>query len=203
MVIVTSGFMAYETITFSSIQDYARIIFGCGKDQMRGLRKFTRKFSGIAGLYTNGFEKYSLPSQLVANLFSLCIPSTTSGKPSTLNFYKTPWTTGIRATLMRNNRFPPFYYIRDLEKITINNKEVPIDPSHFNLGEDEYSGVFVDTGTSITQFPLDAYVQFRSIFRSEVKDKPLAPNPPGLFDTCYWAGKNVNWANFPVVSVFP
>ncbi|MCE0481873.1 hypothetical protein HAX54_039970 [Datura stramonium] len=96
--IITSGFLAYETITFSTILDYKKIIFGCGKNQLKGIRKFSRLFSGIAGvgggLYTNGFEKYSLPSQLGANLFSLCIPSPTSGEPSTLNFYKTPWTTG-------------------------------------------------------------------------------------------------------------
>ncbi|MCD7463299.1 hypothetical protein HAX54_050309 [Datura stramonium] len=188
--LVTSGFLAYETITFSSIQDYTRIIFGCGKDQMKGIKKFSGLFSGIAGLgaglYSNGFEKYSLPSQLGANLFSLCIPSSTSGKSSTLNFYKTPWTTGIRATLIRNNRFPSFYYISDLKKIMINNREVPIHPSHWKLGPLKTGGIFVDTGTYLTQFPYDAYVQFRDIFRSEVKDMPLDPNPPALFDTCYW-----------------
>uniref|UniRef100_A0A1S3Y948 Protein ASPARTIC PROTEASE IN GUARD CELL 1-like n=1 Tax=Nicotiana tabacum TaxID=4097 RepID=A0A1S3Y948_TOBAC len=188
---VSTGFMAYEMITFTSIQDSAKIIFGCGKDQMSGVKKFPRLISGIAGLgaglYTNGFEKYSLQSQLGATLFSFCIPSSTSGKPSTLNFHKTPWKTGIRTTLMRSNMFPSFYYLRNLSKITINDREVPIDPAHWNLGADKNGGMFVDTGTTISQFSADVYVQFRYIFRSEVKGMILDANPPDPFDTCYLA----------------
>nr|XP_009588117.1 protein ASPARTIC PROTEASE IN GUARD CELL 1-like [Nicotiana tomentosiformis] len=203
---VSTGFMAYEMITFTSIQDSAKIIFGCGKDQMSGVKKFPRLISGIAGLgaglYTNGFEKYSLQSQLGATLFSFCIPSSTSGKPSTLNFHKTPWKTGIRTTLMRSNMFPSFYYLRNLSKITINDREVPIDPAHWNLGADKNGGMFVDTGTTISQFSADVYVQFRYIFRSEVKGMILDANPPDPFDTCYLAGNNVNWANFPVVRFY-
>ncbi|KAM3220509.1 hypothetical protein P3L10_025040 [Capsicum annuum] len=90
----TYGFMAYEQITFSSILDYAKIKFGCGKNQMKGGAKFPTLFSGIvglgAGLYKNGLEHYSLPSQLGATTFALCIPSATSGKESTLTFFGNP-----------------------------------------------------------------------------------------------------------------
>ncbi|CAN4112594.1 unnamed protein product [Withania somnifera] len=199
---ITSGFMAYEKITFSSIQDTSNIIFGCGKNQKKGDMNFPTLFSGIARLYTNGLEKYSLPSQLAATIFALCIPTPTSGKPSIVAFYHTPWTTGIRAKLTRNNKFPSFYYISDLEKIMINNREVPIDPSHWNLGSDPYGGIFVDTGAFATLFPEDVYIKFRYIFRSEVKDMPLDPNPPAMFDTCYHADKNVNWTNFPTVGFY-
>ncbi|KAH0697709.1 hypothetical protein KY290_015546 [Solanum tuberosum] len=124
-----------------------------------GDTKFPRLFSGIAGvgggLYTNGFETYSLPSQVGAIVFAFCIPTPTSGKSSTLTFHETPWKTGVTAKLMRNDKFPSFYYISNLEKIMINNREVPIDPSHWDLGPDKYGGIFVDTGAYVTSFPDD------------------------------------------------
>ncbi|WMV13287.1 hypothetical protein MTR67_006672 [Solanum verrucosum] len=203
---ITSGFMAYEIITFSNILDYARIIFGCGKNQFKGDTKFPRLFSGIAGvgggLYTNGFETYSLPSQVGAIVFAFCIPTPTSGKSSTLTFHETPWKTGVTATLMRNDKFPSFYYISNLEKIMINNREVPIDPSHWDLGPDKYGGIFVDTGAYVTSFPDDVYVKFRDIFMSQVKNMQLDPSSPTSFDTCYMAGEFVNWDNFPVVKFY-
>ncbi|KAM3220507.1 protein ASPARTIC PROTEASE IN GUARD CELL 1 [Capsicum annuum] len=167
------GFMAYEQITFSSILDYAKIKFGCGKNQTKGA-KFPTQFSGIvglgAGLYTNGLECYSLPSQLGATTFALSIPSSTSGKESTLTFFGTPWNTGAEAKLMRNDKFPSFYYLSNLDKITINDREVPIDPSHWDFGPDKYAygGIFIDTGALFTTFPDDVYIKFRDIFRSEV-----------------------------------
>uniref|UniRef100_A0A3Q7EUM2 Peptidase A1 domain-containing protein n=1 Tax=Solanum lycopersicum TaxID=4081 RepID=A0A3Q7EUM2_SOLLC len=204
---ITSGFMAYEIITFSNILDYARIIFGCGKNQFKGDTKFPKLFSGIAGvgggLYTNGFETYSLPSQIGATVFAFCIPTPTSGKSSTLTFHETPWKTGITASLMRNNKFPSFYYISNLEKIMINNREVPIDPSNWDLGPDKYGGIFIDSGAYVTSFPEDVYVKFRDIFRSQVKNMQLDPSSPTSFDTCYiMGGEFVNWDNFPVVKFY-
>ncbi|KAM3291953.1 protein ASPARTIC PROTEASE IN GUARD CELL 1 [Capsicum chacoense] len=189
------GFMAYEQITFSSILDYAKIKFGCGKNQTKGA-KFPTQFSGIvglgAGLYTNGLECYSLPSQLGATTFALSIPSSTSGKESTLTFFGTPWNTGAEAKLMRNDKFPSFYYLSNLDKITINDREVPIDPSHWDFGPDKYAygGIFIDTGALFTTFPDDVYIKFRDIFRSEVKNMSLVRRPrTAILDTCYRADK--------------
>ncbi|KAF3642984.1 putative serine/threonine-protein kinase ATR-like [Capsicum annuum] len=172
------GFMAYEQITFSSILDYAKIKFGCGKNQTKGA-KFPTQFSGIvglgAGLYTNGLECYSLPSQLGATTFALSIPSSTSGKESTLTFFGTPWNTGAEAKLMRNDKFPSFYYLSNLDKITINDREVPIDPSHWDFGPDKYAygGIFIDTGALFTTFPDDVYIKFRDIFSSGSKSSMI------------------------------
>ncbi|PHT41938.1 hypothetical protein CQW23_20792 [Capsicum baccatum] len=201
------GFMAYEQITFSSILDYAKIKFGCGKNQMKGGAKFPTLFSGIvglgAGLYTNGLERYSLPSQLGATTFALCIPSSTSGKESTLTFFGTPWNTGAEAKLMRNDKFPSFYYLSNLDKITINDREVPIDPSHWDFGPDKYGGIFIDTGAFFTTFPDDVYIKFRDIFRSEVKNMSLVRRPrTAILDTCYRADKVDDLSVFPTVSFY-
>ncbi|PHT97841.1 hypothetical protein BC332_33209 [Capsicum chinense] len=200
------GFMAYEQITFSSILDYAKIKFGCGKNQTKGA-KFPTQFSGIvglgAGLYTNGLEHYSLPSQLGATTFALCIPSSTSGKESTLTFFGTPWNTGAEAKLMRNDKFPSFYYLSNLDKITINDREVPIDPSHWDFGPDKYDGIFIDTGAFFTTFPDDVYIKFRDIFRSEVKNMSLVRRPrTAILDTCYRADKVDDLSVFPTVSFY-
>lgn len=202
----TSGFLAYEIITFSNILDYARIIFGCGKNQLKGNKRFPPLYSGIAGLgaglFTSGYETYSLQTQVGAVVFAFCIPTPTSGKPSTLTFHETPWKTGITAKLKRNINFPSGYYISNIEKITINDREVPIDPSHWDLVSDKDGGIFVDTGAYISLFPDDVYVQFRDIFRSELKDMSLDPNPPVYLDTCYRAGESFDWTKFPTVSFY-
>ncbi|KAK6805986.1 hypothetical protein RDI58_003771 [Solanum bulbocastanum] len=71
-------------------------------------------------------------------------------------------------------------------------KQVPIDPSHWDLGLDKYGGIFVDTGAYVTSFPDDVYVKFRDIFMSEVKNMQLDPSSPTSFDTCYMAGEFCN-----------
>ncbi|KAM3220508.1 hypothetical protein P3S67_020243 [Capsicum chacoense] len=104
---------------------------------------------------------------------------------------------------MRNDKFPSFYYISNLDKITINDREVPIDPSHWDLGPDKYGGIFVDTGGYITKFPDDVYIKFRDIFRSEVKNVPLVRTPcTSIFDTCYRADKVDDLSVFPTVSFY-
>ncbi|PHT42156.1 hypothetical protein CQW23_16181 [Capsicum baccatum] len=62
-------------------------------------------------------------------------------------------------------------------------------------------GVIVDTGTTLTRFPTDIYIIFRTIFRSEVRDIPMFEYPAEPFDTCYANPDNIE-LHFPVVKLY-
>ncbi|KAM3220512.1 protein ASPARTIC PROTEASE IN GUARD CELL 2-like [Capsicum annuum] len=124
-------------------------------------------------------------------------------KESTLTFFETPWNTGVLARLNRNIYYPSFYYLSNLDKITNNDREVPIDPSHWDLGPDKYGGIFIDTGVIFSSFPDDVYIKFSDIFRSEVRNMSMVRRPrTAIFDTCYEADKVVDLRVFPTVTFY-
>ncbi|PHT97840.1 hypothetical protein BC332_33208 [Capsicum chinense] len=109
----------------------------------------------------------------------------------------------VLARLNRNIYYPSFYYLSNLDKITINDREVPIDPSHWDLGPDKYGGIFIDTGVIFSSFPDDVYIKFSDIFRSEVRNMSMVRRPrTAIFDTCYEADKVVDLRVFPTVSFY-
>ncbi|PHT64078.1 hypothetical protein T459_32179 [Capsicum annuum] len=131
------------------------------------------------------------------------IPSPKQWKESTLTFFETPWNTGVLARLNRNIYYPSFYYLSNLDKITNNDREVPIDPSHWDLGPDKYGGIFIDTGVIFSSFPDDVYIKFSDIFRSEVRNMSMVRRPrTAIFDTCYEADKVVDLRVFPTVTFY-
>ncbi|MCD7456543.1 hypothetical protein HAX54_032130 [Datura stramonium] len=202
----TIGLMASEVIVFTLDYKLQRIMFGCGKNQKSGKVQFSGSYSGIVGLgrrvNANLSGGYSLPSQLNATVFSLCLPSFELGKSSILNFHKAPWPNATMAKLLPNYMHPQLHFV-NLYKIFINDREVPVKPSWWHFDKNMRGGVVVDTGTTITHFPEDFYIVFRYIFRSEVgDDSPIVENPVGDFDTCYRADLDGGEVYFPVVKLY-
>ncbi|KAF3622674.1 putative protein ASPARTIC PROTEASE IN GUARD CELL 1-like [Capsicum annuum] len=196
----TRGWIAEDVITFVLDQNQKRILFGCGKDQMSGDASFSHEYSGIAGLgrrvLTGG---YSLPSQFLADIMSMCLPGLYSGS-ATISFHTTPFDQRISAEILPNPAYPYLYFI-NLYKLFINNKEIPLNPSIRNFRNDIDGGRVVDTGTILTTFPRDLYNVFRDTFRKKVQDFPLVDDPTGGSYTCYKVDPGVS-PHFPNVLMY-
>ncbi|KAM3220738.1 protein ASPARTIC PROTEASE IN GUARD CELL 1-like [Capsicum annuum] len=196
----TRGWIAEDVITFVLDQNQKRILFGCGKDQTSGDASFSHEYAGIAGLgrrvLTGG---YSLPSQFLADIMSMCLPGLYSGS-ATISFHTTPFDQRISAEILPNPAYPYLYFI-NLYKLFINNKEIPLNPSIRNFRNDIDGGRVVDTGTILTTFPRDLYNVFRDTFRKKVQDFPLVDDPTGGSDTCYKVDPGVS-PHFPNVLMY-
>ncbi|KAJ8562118.1 hypothetical protein K7X08_011409 [Anisodus acutangulus] len=131
---------------------------------------------------------------------SMCLPQLFSGKGSIISFHTTPFKKTTSAELLPNFRYPSFYFV-NLYKIFINDKEIPLNPSLWNFEKDMMGGVIVDTGTTFTRFPQDLYIEFRYVFKQEVRDIPL-DYPTGAFDTCYIADPSGPEPKFPFVKLY-
>ncbi|PHT75234.1 hypothetical protein T459_18756 [Capsicum annuum] len=170
------------------------------KDQTSGDASFSHEYAGIAGLgrrvLTGG---YSLPSQFLADIMSMCLPGLYSGS-ATISFHTTPFDQRISAEILPNPAYPYLYFI-NLYKLFINNKEIPLNPSIRNFRNDIDGGRVVDTGTILTTFPRDLYNVFRDTFRKKVQDFPLVDDPTGGSDTCYKVDPGVS-PHFPNVLMY-
>uniref|UniRef100_M1DCA7 Aspartic proteinase nepenthesin-1 n=1 Tax=Solanum tuberosum TaxID=4113 RepID=M1DCA7_SOLTU len=132
---------------------------------------------------------------------AICLPEFYSTKPSTISFHTTPFKKRTSAGLIPNSKFPTFYFI-NLNKIFVNDKEIPLFPSlSRNFGNGLTGGCIVDTGATVTSFPEDFYEEFRDTFRKEVRCIPLYDAPLGNFDTCYMVDPG-EVANFPAVKMY-
>ncbi|KAM3220730.1 hypothetical protein P3L10_019998 [Capsicum annuum] len=193
----TRGWIAAEEITFVLDQNSEKILFGCGKDQMRETHYFSGDYSGIADFGRRVLSGgYSLPSQFEADIMAMCLPGTYSIKGSTLSFHKTSFEKKTSAKLLPNFEYTHIYFI-NLYKVFINDKEIPLNPSIWNFRNDKFGGCMVDTGTIVTRFPRDFYNVFRDTFRQEVVEIPLF----GTFDTCYIEDPGFV-PNFPIVKKY-
>ncbi|PHT75229.1 hypothetical protein T459_18751 [Capsicum annuum] len=190
--------MAEEVITFVLDQNQERIHFGCGKDQTSGKPVFGGYYSGIACLGRRVLsDGYSLPSQFEADIMAMCLLGTYSIKGSTISFHTTEENISRDITKFRI----PYFYFINLYKVFINDKEIPLDPSIWNLGNGIHSGCIVDTGTVITRFPRDFYTVFRDTFKQEVVEIPLFGSPVGPLDTCFIEDPGFV-PNLPIVKMY-
>ncbi|KAF3628674.1 putative aspartic proteinase nepenthesin-2-like [Capsicum annuum] len=199
----SKGFMADDVITFVLDHQSVLVTFGCGKDQSSGRSSFSNRYSGLVGLGRRlKVGSYSLPSQFGADLMSICLPWFYSGKGSSLSFHITPWRRTTSAKLLINQKFPLFYFV-NLYKIFIGDKLLPVHPSWWKFTKGgRKSGVTVDTGTTITNFPLDLYIVFRYLFRREVGDIPVVKGPHKSLDTCYKDDPKGRPLYFPDVKLY-
>ncbi|PHU10928.1 hypothetical protein BC332_17858 [Capsicum chinense] len=192
----SKGFMADDVITFVLDHQSVLVTFGCGKDQSSGRSSFSNRYSGLVGLGRRlKVGSYSLPSQFGADLMSICLPWFYSGKGSSLSFHITPWRRTTSAKLLINQKFPLFYFV-NLYKIFIGDKLLPVHPSWWKFTKGgRKSGVTVDTGTTITNFPLDLYIVFRYLFRREVGDIPVVKGPHKSLSIVLSGCEVVLWRN--------
>ncbi|KAM3336854.1 protein ASPARTIC PROTEASE IN GUARD CELL 1-like [Capsicum galapagoense] len=128
-----------------------------------------------------------------------CGKDQTSGKPVFGGYYSGIECLG-RRVLSGGYSLPSQFEAYIMAMFFINDKEIPLNPSIWNLGNGIHSGCIVDTGTVITRFPRDFYTVFRDTFK-QVVEIPLFGSPVGPLDTCFIEDPGFV-PNFPIVKMY-
>ncbi|KAJ4753213.1 Aspartic proteinase nepenthesin-1 [Rhynchospora pubera] len=179
---LTVGSLGSETFTLGSTQ-IQKVGFGCG---FLNAGIFRSNESGIAGF---GRGPLSLISQLGYGKFSYCFTSFGESKSSPVLFGSAAdlnnWTSGkVQSTpLVTNPAVPTLYYLT-LTGITVGMTLLEIPKSTFSLKDNGTGGVYIDSGTGMTQLAEPAYKQVKLAFLSQMK-LPIANSSIDAFDLCF------------------
>lgn len=178
----TIGSLGTETFTLG-LTEVQKVGFGCG---FLNTGIFQSNESGIAGL---GRGPLSLISQLGYGKFSYCFTSLGESKSSPVLFGSAADLTGyangkVQSTpLVTNPAMPALYYLT-LTGITVGTRLLNIPKSTFSLNNNGTGGVYIDSGTGMTQLAEPAYNQVKSAFLSQIK-LPVANSSVEAFDLCF------------------
>ncbi|KAE8777536.1 Aspartic proteinase nepenthesin-2 [Hordeum vulgare] len=171
----TSGALSQETLTFSSSRTFSSFPFGCGTTNLGD-------FGTTDGLLGLGRGQLSLASQTASSFdgtFSYCLPSHNMTRPGFLSIGAAPDTGKVQYTAMiKKPQYPSFYFV-ELASINIGGYVLPVPPSVFTS-----KGTLLDSGTTLTYIPTQAYNLLRDRFKFTMKGNKPAP-PFQELDTCY------------------
>ncbi|KAG2605823.1 hypothetical protein PVAP13_4NG146681 [Panicum virgatum] len=170
----TSGVLSHETLSLTSSIALHGFVFGCGEKNLGS-------FGDVDGLIGLGLGKLSLSSQAAAKLgatFSYCLPSH-NGTQGYLTIGTTPVSDNVTYTAMVQKPDYPSLYFVELVSIDIGGYVLPVPPAVFTS-----AGTLLDSGTTLTYLPEEAYAALRDWFKFTMKQYEPAP-PRGVLDTCY------------------
>jgi hypothetical protein len=184
----TRGNLATDRLVFSNDTSVYNITIGCGHDN-EGL------FDSSAGLLGVGRGNASFASQVAASYgryFAYCLGDRTSNvrsNSSYLVFGRTPELPSTAFTpLLSSPRRRNLYYVNLAgfsvggERVTgFSNSSLSLDPASGR------GGIVVDSGTSISRFPTDAYGALRDAFdaRAVAGGMRRLSGDISVFDACY------------------
>jgi len=153
----TKGVLSYETFTLSS-KSLPNIAFGCSHDSEG------HGFGAGTGIIGFGRGPLSLNSQLgktTGNKFSYCLVggSPSPSKSSPLFVGQTAILSGndVQSTPILQSKANPSSYYLSLKGISVGNQSLDIAPGTFDLQNDGSGGVIIDSGSTITYLPENAY----------------------------------------------
>ncbi|KAI7743367.1 hypothetical protein M8C21_003550 [Ambrosia artemisiifolia] len=153
-----SDYMHLNTIGLDSgtSNSSANVVFGCSTSQTGDLTKSDRAVEGIFGFGQNGLSIVSqLSSQGIApDSFSHCLVGSGSGGGILV----------IGQILDPNMVFTPLvqsqpHYNVNLQSISVNGQTLPIDPSTFEISDNQ-GGTIIDSGTTLAYLAEAAYTPF-------------------------------------------
>nr|BAU03861.1 nepenthesin II [Nepenthes khasiana] len=191
----TQGYMATETFTFES-GSIPNIAFGCGENN-QGFGQ-----GNGAGLVGMGRGPLSLPSQFDVTQFSYCMTPYGSSSPSTLALGSAA--SGVpdgtpSTTLIHSSPIPTYYYIT-LQGITVGGDNLGIPPSTFQLQNDGTGGRIIDSGTTLTYLPQDAYNAVAQAFTDQINLSTVDESSSGL-STCFQQPSDGSTVQVPEISM--
>lgn len=177
------GYWGCDTLTIEKSNNVVyNFQFGCAQEIQDTVGDNFGNDTGILGL---GSGDLSLTSQANFKIFGYCIPKTNSK----LGYFAF----GREAAAMMSSSKPQFtpllnqnsqhYYAVDLIGISVAGKKLAIQPSVFTS-----TGTIVDSGTSLTQLPQEAYSALTTAFNETMASKyPAAQSNNAVLklDTCY------------------
>ncbi|KAL3512282.1 hypothetical protein ACH5RR_024999 [Cinchona calisaya] len=192
---MTIGELASETLTFGCSSKVDNVAIGCGHNSSGNVE-------GIDGIFGFSPSILSLPSQIKATSFSYCLVDSDSTSSSTLDFNLIPPKDSIIVPMVINsnprfNGFDSFFYV-EVIGISVGRERLSIAPSVFQIDKNGNEGVIVDSGTTVTVLPPEAYRPLREVFTKHMRRSPL-PGNISLFDTCYDLSL-VDYAAIPTIS---
>ncbi|CAM0914109.1 unnamed protein product [Alopecurus aequalis] len=170
----TSGALSQETLTFTSSRAFSSFVFGCGTTNLGD-------FGDVDGLLGLGRGRLSLPSQTTSSFggsFSYCLPSF-NNTPGFLTIGSTAVSGQVQYTAMIKKTFYPSFYFVELTSMNIGGYVLPVPSTVFTK-----AGTLLDSGTSLTYIPAQAYTLLRDRFKFTMKGNKPAP-AYGELDTCY------------------
>ncbi|KAL7158277.1 hypothetical protein ABFS83_02G131500 [Erythranthe nasuta] len=191
----TNGDLATDTLTLGSSDgkttSFSNIIFGCG---FRNGGVFGGVESGIVGL---GGGKVSLVRQLGQGRFSYCLVSMSDNesKSSKLNFGHNARVSGdgVVTTPLVKKEPDTFYYLT-LEGISVGGQRLEFLNETYRAD----GNIVIDSGTTLTLFPVPFYNRFEDAVRSFIKLKEIQ-DPQGALTLCYHSEGDIK--NIPDVTV--
>jgi hypothetical protein len=170
----TSGTLSQETLTLTSSRAFPSFVFGCGTTNLGD-------FGEDDGLLGLGRGKLSMPSQtasLFGGSFSYCLPSF-NNTPGFLSIGSTPVKGQVQYTAMIKKALYPSFYFVELTSINIGGYVLPVPSTVFTK-----TGTLLDSGTTLTYLPDQAYTLLRDRFKFTMKGNKPAQGFQEL-DTCY------------------
>ncbi|XXG43937.1 hypothetical protein AAC387_Pa01g3857 [Persea americana] len=190
----TSGVLAAETVTMTSSGSRSvklpKIAFGCGHNNGG---TFSSHGAGLVGL---GGGPLSLVSQLSPSIdkkFAYCLVPYGQNDSSHLYFGDSAVVSGkgtVSTPLITKSGSETFFFLA-LEKISVGETSI-------SLSNSEEGNIIIDSGTTLTYLPTEAYRSLLSALNSAI-DLPQARDPSNTLELCYEAGKNVKVPNLTLV----
>ncbi|KAL9248040.1 hypothetical protein vseg_021405 [Gypsophila vaccaria] len=184
------GFMGTDTFSFNDTSGYfPDIAFGCGTHN-EGFGFDSDPENVIAGVHGLGTGPRSMMTQLDVDTkgrFSYCIPS--GDKASTILFGDEAIISGDAARKLQTIAMNPrARYHLYLDGITVQNVRLDIDPTVFELDDQDFSsGFFIDPGATFTVLTNSAYIKLKGALVSYFSTYTWDPLPSNatIFDLCY------------------
>jgi hypothetical protein len=187
----TSGTYSSDILTLTPTARFNNFQFGCSHTAQGN---FDNQTAGIMAL---GGGPESLVSQTAAthgNVFSYCVPPTTSVKGFfVLGMPHVASSRYVLTPMLRNIQVPPTFHRVLLRAITVSGQQLSVPPMVFAPGS------VLDSRTVITRLPPTAYQALRAAFRSRMTMYRAAP-PKGSLDTCYDL-RGVPSVNLPTIAL--
>jgi hypothetical protein len=171
----TSGALSVETLTFTSSRAFSTFVFGCGTSNLGD-------FGQVDGILGLGRGMLSLPSQTSSSFggsFSYCLPSFNRTGYLTIGSGSGAVTGQVDyPAMIKKPQYPSLYFVQ-LASINIGGYVLPVPSTLFTS-----TGTLIDSGTSFTYLPAQAYTLLRDRFKFTMQGNKPAHGFEEL-DTCY------------------
>ncbi|CAA0820657.1 Protein ASPARTIC PROTEASE IN GUARD CELL 2 [Striga hermonthica] len=187
----SKGALALETVTIGDV-NVTDMPVGCGLSNKL-------KAIGVDGILGLGGGTYSFLSKSGSALSYCLRASSGTVDGGWLDFNRSDFPSDGTVWVPRViNRMRPTSYYVGLTGIGVNGERVQgVTADTFRITDGGDGGAIIDTGTTITMLPNDAYVALRDAFRAKMVDRQ--PSTFDFLDTCY----NVSESDtIPTVSLY-
>ncbi|GIL60482.1 hypothetical protein Vafri_15027 [Volvox africanus] len=187
----SEGWMVEDVFGFPDAQPPVRMVFGCENGETGEI--YRQMADGIMGMGNNhnAFQSQLVARGVIDDVFSLCFGYPKDGI-LLLGDVKMPARAKTVYTPLVSNLHLHYYNIK-MEGISVNGETLPLDTGMFDHGY----GVVLDSGTTFTYLPTEAFRAMSSAIKAFAESHGLQPTPgadPQYNDIC-WKGAPDDFQN--------